>query len=154
VVDSFKGYFAGYNEDPILILKKTFTETSGYRDIVLLKNINVYSHCEHHMAPISGIAHIAYYPNEKVVGISKLARVVEIYSKRLQIQERLTAEIAHAINFALKPQGVAVQIEASHSCINNRGVKQKDTTMKTHTLLGCFRNDPEIGKRFFQLIDS
>ena len=152
VVDSFKGYFAGYNEDPILVLKKTFTETSGYQDIVLLKDINVYSHCEHHMAPITGVAHIAYYPNDKVVGISKLARVVEIYSKRLQIQERLTAEIANAVNFALKPRGVAVQIEASHSCINNRGIKQRNATMKTHTLLGCFRNDPEISRRFFQLI--
>jgi GTP cyclohydrolase I len=104
------------------------------------------------MAPIKGVAHIAYYPNTKVVGISKLARVVEIYSKRLQIQERLTSEIANTINFTLKPKGVAVMIEASHSCINNRGINQKDVKMKTHTLIGCFRNDAEISRRFFQLI--
>jgi GTP cyclohydrolase I len=152
VINSFKEYYSGYNEDPIHILNRTFTEISGYQDMVVLKNIRVYSHCEHHMAPIIGVAHIAYYPSVKVVGISKLARVVEMYSKRLQIQERLTAEIANAINFALKPKGVAVQIEAIHSCINNRGIKQKDAKMKTHSLLGCFRNDLEASKRFFQSI--
>ena len=152
VINSFKEHFSGYNEDPIQILKRTFTETSGYQDMVLLKNIKIYSHCEHHIAPISGIAHVAYYPNAKVVGISKLARVAEIYSKRLQIQERLTAEIANAINFALKPKGVAVQIKAYHSCINSRGIQQKDAKMETHSLLGCFRNDPKISERFFQLV--
>ncbi|WPX97277.1 GTP cyclohydrolase I FolE [Candidatus Bandiella euplotis] len=152
VIESFKEYFSGYAKDPIQVLKKTFTETSGYQDIVLLKDIEINSHCEHHMAPINGVAHIAYYPNDKVIGISKLARVVDIYSKRLQIQERLTAEIAHAINLVLKPKGVAVQLEATHSCINTRGVAQKDAKMKTYSLLGCFRQDAEISKRFFQLI--
>ncbi|MSO13473.1 GTP cyclohydrolase I FolE [Rickettsiales endosymbiont of Trichoplax sp. H2] len=152
VIDSYKEYFSGYLEDPANILKKTFTETSGYQDMVLLKDINFYSHCEHHIAPIKGVAHIAYYPNTKVVGISKLARIVEIYSKRLQIQERLTSEIANTINYTLKPKGVAVIIEASHSCINNRGINQKLAKMKTHALIGCFRNDPEISRRFFQLI--
>ena len=152
VVESFKEYFSGYLEDPSQVLQRTFTETSGYQAMVLLKDIKLYSHCEHHMAPIQGVAHIAYYPNTKVVGISKLARVVEIYSKRLQIQERLTSEIANSINFTLKPKGVAVMIEANHSCINNRGINQKDAKMKTHTLMGCFRNDPEISRRFFQLV--
>jgi GTP cyclohydrolase I len=152
VIDSYKEYFSGYLEDPANILKKTFTETSGYQDMVLLKDIHFYSHCEHHIAPIKGVAHIAYYPNTKVVGISKLARIVEIYSKRLQIQERLTSEIANTINYTLKPKGVAVIIEASHSCINNRGINQKLAKMKTHALIGCFRNDPEISRRFFQLI--
>ena len=152
VVDSLKEHFSCYLEDPSHVLQKTFTEISGYQDMVLLKGIKLYSHCEHHMAPIKGVAHIAYYPNTKVVGISKLARVVEIYSKRLQIQERLTSEIANTINFTLKPKGVAVMIEASHSCINNRGINQKDVKMKTHTLIGCFRNDAEISRRFFQLI--
>ena len=153
VINSFKEHFSGYKEDPIQILKKTFTEVAGYQDMVLLKDIKIYSHCEHHIAPIYGVAHIAYYPNTKVVGISKLARVAEIYSKRLQIQERLTAEIANAINFVLKPKGVAVQIEAHHACISNRGIYQKDVKMSTHTLLGCFKNNYEIGKRFFQLVN-
>ena len=153
VIDSFKEHFSGYLEDPARVLQRTFTETSGYQDMILLKDIKFYSHCEHHIAPIKGVAHIAYYPNSKVVGISKLARIVEIYSKRLQIQERLTAEIANSINYTLKPKGVAVIIEASHSCINNRGINQKSAKMKTHSLIGCFRSDPEISRRFFQLIE-
>ena len=152
MINSFKEHFSGYNEDPVQILEKTFTEISGYQDMVLLKNIRIYSHCEHHIAPINGIAHVAYYPNRKVVGISKLARVTEIYSKRLQIQERLTVEIANAIDFVLKPKGVAVQIEAYHNCINSRGIYQEDAKMSTHTLLGCFKSNAEISKRFFQLI--
>lgn len=154
VIESFKEHFSGYLEDPSQVLERTFTETSGYQDMILLKDIRLYSHCEHHMAPIHGVAHIAYYPNAKVVGISKLARVVEIYSKRLQIQERLTSEIANTVNFTLKPKGVAVMIEASHSCINNRGINQKDAEMKTHTLIGCFRRDRELSRRFFSSIVS
>ena len=120
--------------------------------MILLKGINVTSHCEHHMAPIIGTAHIAYYPDKKVVGISKLARVTKIYSKRLQIQERLTAEIANSINFVLNPKGVAVVIEASHFCINNRGVSNPNVKMRTHTLLGCFADDESIRSNFFQSI--
>lgn len=152
MIKSFEEHFSGYTQDPTKILQKTFTETSNYQDIVMLTGIKLYSHCEHHIAPIKGVVHIAYYPNNKVVGISKLARVVEIYSKRLQIQERLTAEIASSINKTLHPKGVAVMIEAEHSCISNRGIKQDNTKMKTYALTGCFKDSSEISKRFFQLI--
>ena len=151
VLDSYKEYFSGYKEDPSKILQKTFTEVSGYEDMILLKDIRFYSHCEHHLAPIIGNVHIAYYPNSKVIGISKLARVVEIYSKRLQIQERLTAQIANAINHTLKPKGVAVFIEANHTCINHRGINQKAASMSTYFLIGCFKDDLETNRRFFRL---
>jgi GTP cyclohydrolase I len=154
VINSFKEYFSGYQQDPAQVLKKTFTETSGYSDIVLLKNIIVNSHCEHHMAPITGLAHIAYYPKDRVVGISKLGRVAEIFSRKLQIQERLTNEIAHAINDSLAPKGVAVYITAKHSCMRDRGVYQTNSDMKTYTLLGCFKENQEIAQRFFNLINS
>lgn len=152
VLNSFKEYFSGYTKDPVQMLQKTFTETSGYQDIILLKNINFYSFCEHHIAPIEGVVHIAYYPDTKIVGISKLARIVEVYSKRLQIQERMTAEIANIINLTLKPKGVAVMVEANHSCINNRGINQKNVIMKTTTLIGCFKNNMDINHQFFQLL--
>ena len=152
VINSFKEYFSGYTKDPAQILQKTFTETSGYQDIVLLKNIKFYSFCEHHIAPIDGVVHIAYYPDTKVVGISKLARIVEIYSKRLQIQERMTAEIANIINLTLKPKGVAVMVEANHNCVNNRGVNQKGIIMKTTTFIGCFKNNTDINRKFFELL--
>jgi GTP cyclohydrolase I len=152
VIKSFKEYFAGYKEDPGEVLKKTFTEASGYSDIVLLKNINIYSHCEHHMAPVSGTAHVAYYPNKRIVGISKLGRVVDILSKKLQVQERLTNEIARVIDQALKPKGVAIYITAKHSCMRNRGVCQRNSNMQTYTLLGCFRDNEHIAKRFFSLL--
>ena len=152
VMESFKEYFSGYSEDPNQILQTTFTETSGYKDIIILKDIELHSHCEHHMAPIQGVVHIGYYPNTKIVGISKLARVVEIYAKRLQIQERLTSEIMNSIYCALQPKGVAVMIEASHGCINNRGIRHKYAKMKTYALIGCFRDNTEMSKEFFQLV--
>ena len=154
MIKSFKEYFSGYREDPCQILKKTFTETSGYQNIVLLKNIEFSSHCEHHMAPISGIAHIAYYPNKRVVGISKIARIVEIFSKRLQIQERLTNDIAKSIQESLEPMGVAVQINAKHSCMSNRGVNQRSTQVSTYTLLGCFKCEEHKSKIFFDLVNE
>ena len=152
VMKSFKEHFAGYNEDPVKVLQKTFTETSGYSDIVLLKDITIYSHCEHHMAPISGTAHVAYYPNGKIVGISKLGRVVDILSKKLQVQERLTNEIARTIEHSLKPKGVAVYITAQHSCMRSRGACQRSSTMQTYALLGCFRDNKHIAERFFSLL--
>ena len=128
VVKAFKEYFKGYEEDPKQFLSKTFTEVEGYDDMVIEKNISVQSHCEHHMAPIIGVAHVAYIPSEKVVGLSKLARVVEVFSKRLQTQERLTMQIAKTIMEVLQPRGVAVTIDAAHQCMTNRGVK-KETTL-------------------------
>jgi len=154
VISSFKEYFSGYHQNPSQILQKTFTETLGYSDIVLLKNIIINSHCEHHMAPINGIAHVAYYPKDRVVGISKIGRVVEMLSRKLQIQERLTNEIAHTINDALVPKGVAVYITAKHSCMRDRGVYQTNSSMKTYALLGCFKDNQEIAQRFFNLATS
>ena len=152
VVESYLEYFAGYNLNPYEVLHKTFTETSGYDGVVLLKDIRIESHCEHHLAPIIGKAHIAYIPDKRVVGISKLARVAEIFSKRLQLQERLTSQIANAIDTVLQPKGVAVAIEAKHHCIGTRGIHKTDSAMYTDIFIGCFKTDDSYKKEFLQKI--
>lgn len=145
VARAFKSYFSGYEQQPEEFLKTTFEETAGYDEMVLLRKIPFQSHCEHHMAPINGHAWVGYVPRNRVVGISKLARVVEAYANRLQIQERLTAEIAGAIDRALEPLGVAVLVKASHQCISGRGVKKHGVDLTTTQMLGCFRK--EAGRR-------
>ena len=132
VIRAFKEYFQGYKEDPASYLKKTFTEVEGYDDMIIEQNISIRSHCEHHMAPIIGVAHVAYIPSKKVVGLSKLARVVEAFSKRLQTQERITMQVAKTIMHVLQPRGVAVTIDATHQCMTNRGVKKEKTTTVTN----------------------
>jgi GTP cyclohydrolase I len=154
VVRSYEEFFAGYFEDPIEMLERTFEETDGYDDMVVLKDIRLESHCEHHMVPIIGKVHIAYLPKNRVVGISKLARVMEVFAKRLQIQEKLTAQIANTLQHVLEPQGVAVVIEAAHQCMTTRGVKKPGVTMVTSKMLGCFREDPITRKEFMSLIRS
>ncbi len=144
VLKSYLEHFSGYAQDPMAVLDKKFTETSGYNEMIILKDIDMQSYCEHHMAPILGKVHIAYYPQKHILGISKLVRIVEIYAKRLQIQERLTMQIANALNIGLKPKGVAVQIEATHHCMCNRGVKNKSAKMITRSFLGCLDDQ---GKR-------
>ena len=152
VVRSYREFFAGYDEDPHELLARTFEETDGYDEMVLLKDIRLESHCEHHLVPILGKAHIAYWPKKRVVGISKLARVLDAYSKRLQIQEKLTAQVANAIQSVLDPHGVAVVIEAQHQCMTTRGVKKPEVAMVTSRLTGCFRDDAEKRREFFSLI--
>ena len=152
LVKAFKEYFKGYNEDPKKILEKTFGDVQGYDDMVIQKNISVQSHCEHHMAPITGVAHVAYIPSNKVVGLSKLARVVEVFSRRLQTQERLTMQIAKTIMEILKPRGVAVTIDAEHSCMTNRGVKKENTTTVTNYFLGAFKDDLSFQNRYLRYI--
>lgn len=152
VARAYKEFFAGYLEDPIEILQRTFEETDGYDEMVVLKDIRLESHCEHHMVPIIGVAHIAYLPNRRVVGISKLARVLEVYAKRLQIQEKLTAQVANTIQEVLEPQGIAVVIEAAHQCMTTRGVKKPGVTMVTSKMLGCFRDNPETRREFLSII--
>ena len=154
VVRSYEEFFAGYFEDPIEMLERTFEETDGYDDMVVLKDIRLESHCEHHMVPIIGKVHIAYLPKNRVVGISKLARVMEVFAKRLQIQEKLTAQIANTLQHVLEPRGVAVVIEAAHQCMTTRGVKKPGVTMVTSKMLGCFRDDPTTRKEFMSLIRS
>jgi len=154
VVKAFKEYFKGYHEDPVRVLDKTFSDVEGYDDMVVQKNISVQSHCEHHMAPIIGVAHVAYIPNEKVVGLSKLARVVEVFSKRLQTQERLTMQIAKTIMEILKPRGVAVTIDASHHCMTNRGIKKEATTTVTNYFLGAFKDDLSFQNRYLRYINK
>lgn len=154
VVKSFEEFFGGYSVDPEEILKRTFSETCGYDEMIILKDIRVESHCEHHMLPIIGKAHIAYLPNERVVGISKLARIVDAYGKRLQIQEKLTTQIANAINTVLQPKGVAVVIEATHQCMSTRGVHKSGVIMKTSHMLGRFRSDERTRQEFIELITS
>ncbi|MEH6546794.1 MAG: GTP cyclohydrolase I FolE [Sneathiella sp.] len=139
VARSYLEFFAGYNEDPDAYLARTFEEVNGYDEMVVLKDIRVESYCEHHMVPIIGVAHVAYMPNKRVVGISKLARVVDAYSKRLQIQEKLTRQIAETIDRTLNPKGVAVIIESAHQCMTTRGVHKDGVTMVTSTMLGIFR---------------
>ncbi|MEM9898665.1 MAG: GTP cyclohydrolase I FolE [Pseudomonadota bacterium] len=150
-VDAFEEHLSGYAEDPIGILSRTFEEVEGYDDIVLLKNIRVESHCEHHISPIIGTAHVAYLPSNRVVGISKLARVVDAYAKRLQSQEILSEQIATAIETALEPRGVAVLIDAQHFCISTRGIHKTDVACVTQTMTGAFRDTP-LGDRFLRLI--
>lgn len=154
VVKSYEELFSGYNLDPVEILKRTFSETEGYDEMVVLRDIRIESYCEHHMLPIIGKAHIAYIPTHRVVGISKLARVADIYSKRLQIQEKLTAQIANAINTTLQPKGVAVVIEAVHQCMSTRGVHKPGTIMQTSHMLGVFRDDKRTREEFMHLITS
>ena len=154
VVKAFKEYFKGYSEDPKKFLSKTFTEVEGYDDMVIEKNISIHSHCEHHMAPITGVAHVAYIPSHKVVGLSKLARVVEVFSKRLQTQERLTMQIAKTIMQVLKPRGVAVTIDAEHHCMTNRGVKKEETTTVTNYFLGAFKDDLSFQNRYLRYINK
>lgn len=154
VVKSYEEFFAGYNADPEEILNRTFSETEGYDEMVVLKDVRIESHCEHHMLPIIGKAHIAYIPNKRVVGISKLARVIDIYAKRLQIQEKLTAQIAASINTTLQPKGVAVVIEATHQCMSTRGVHKYGVVMQTSHMLGTFRSDTRTRQEFLQLITS
>ena len=149
VVKAFEEYFAGYYQDPKNILEKTFSETSGYQEFVILKDIDFRSHCEHHLAPIIGKASIAYLPNECVVGISKLARIVDVFTKRLQTQETMTAEIANSIQLHLKPKGVAIYLSAEHHCMSSRGVKKAHVDMVTTHFTGSFKDDKALQERFF-----
>lgn len=149
VVKAFEEYFAGYYQDPKNILEKTFSETSNYQDFVMLKDIDFRSHCEHHLAPIIGKASIAYLPNDCVVGISKLARIVDVFTKRLQTQETMTAEIANSIQMHLKPKGVAIYLSAEHHCMSSRGVKKAHVDMVTTHFTGSFRDDKALQERFF-----
>jgi len=148
VIRSFDEFFAGYLDDPVEILERTFEETDGYDEMVLLRDIEFVSHCEHHMVPIIGKAHVAYLPRTRVVGISKLARVVEVYARRLQIQEKMTAQIANTIKNVLEPDGVAVVIEAAHQCMTTRGVNKPGVTMVTSKMLGAFREDSRTRREF------
>ncbi len=154
VIKAFKEYFKGYTQNADQYLSKTFTEVEGYDDMVIEKNISIHSHCEHHMAPITGVAHVAYIPSHKVVGLSKLARVVEVFSKRLQTQERLTMQIAKTIMQVLKPRGVAVTIDAEHHCMTNRGVKKEETTTVTNYFLGAFKDDLSFQNRYLRYINK
>jgi len=154
VVRSYEEFFSGYHEDPEDILRRTFSETDGYDEMVLLRDIRLESHCEHHVVPIIGKAHVAYLPDRRVVGISKLARVVEIYARRLQIQEKLTAQIANCIQDVLHPRGVAVVIEAAHQCMTTRGVRKPGVTMVTSRMLGAFRDDPTTRRELLALINT
>jgi GTP cyclohydrolase I len=154
VVKAFKEYFKGYNEDPAEHLTKTFTEVEGYDDMVIEKNISIQSHCEHHMAPIIGVAHVAYIPLNKVVGLSKLARVVEAFSKRLQTQERLTMQVARTIMDVLQPRGVAVTVDAAHQCMTTRGVKKEKTSTVTNYFLGAFKDDLSFQNRYLRYINK
>tara|TARA_B100000315_G_scaffold219625_1_gene221662 strand:- start:251 stop:862 length:612 start_codon:yes stop_codon:yes gene_type:complete len=154
VIKAFKEYFKGYAQNPKDYLSKTFSEVEGYDDMVVEKNISIQSHCEHHMAPIIGVAHVAYIPSNKVVGLSKLARVVEVFSNRLQTQERLTMQIAKTIMNVLQPRGVAVTIDAEHYCMTNRGIKKQDTTTITNYFLGTFKNDLSFQNRYLRYINK
>ncbi len=154
VVRSYEEFFAGYEQDPEEILKRTFEETDGYDEMVLLRDIRFESHCEHHMVPILGKAHIGYLPKNRVVGISKLARIVEVYAKRLQIQEKMTAQVANVIQEVLEPNGVAVVIEAQHQCMTTRGVYKPGVTMVTSRMLGSFRENLATRKEFLTMIGN
>ena len=152
VVKAFKEYFKGYKEDPTQILDKTFGDVEGYDDMVVQKNISIQSHCEHHMAPIIGKAHVAYIPKERVVGLSKLARVVEVFSKRLQTQERLTMQIANTLMKSLDAKGVAVTIDSTHQCMTMRGIKKEQATTVTNYYLGQFKDDLSFQNRYLRFI--
>lgn len=154
VVKAYEEWFSGYKEDPVKYLSRTFDDVQGYDDIVMLKNIDVESHCEHHMAPFLGKAFVAYMPTQAVVGISKLARVVEIFSKRLQTQETMTAQICDAITESLAPMGVAVLIDAEHQCMSTRGVHHKDVTTITTQFTGVFKTDKDLRNRFLRLAEQ
>ena len=152
VAKSYQDFFSGYDEDPREILSKKFREVEGYDEMIVLKDIRLESHCEHHMVPFIGKAHVGYLPNNKIVGLSKLARVVELFSKRLQIQEKLTAQIANTIDEILKPKGVGVIIEASHLCIATRGVRKETSRMVTSRMLGLFRDNSDTRREFLNII--
>ena len=154
VMKAYKEYFAGYKVDPSKILDKTFGDVDGYDDMVIQKNISIQSHCEHHMAPIIGKAHVAYIPKERVVGLSKLARVVEVFSKRLQTQERLTMQVAQALMKSLDAKGVAVTIDAAHQCMTMRGIKKENATTVTNYFLGQFKEDLSIQNRYLRFISK
>jgi len=149
---AYEQWFAGYDEDPAEFLQRTFEEAAGYDEMVVLRNIRFVSHCEHHMAPINGRAHIGYLPRDRVVGISKVARVVDAFSKRLQIQEKMTAEIANTLEAELQPHGVAVVVEGAHGCMTSRGVHQSQVTMVTSPMLGLFRDQPQKRHEFLSAI--
>jgi GTP cyclohydrolase I len=153
VARAYEEWFGGYDEDPRDYLKRTFEEVAGYDEIVLLRDVRFVSHCEHHMAPIVGRVHIAYLPRNRVVGISKLVRLVDAYAKRLQVQEKLTAEIASCVDSVLKPHGVAVVVEGTHECMTTRGVRRTDVTMVTSRMLGVFRSQPQTRAEFLAAID-
>lgn len=154
VVKAYEEYFEGYGVDPVDILQRTFEEVEGYDEIVLLRDIRFESHCEHHLAPIIGRAHVAYLPDKRVVGISKLVRVVEVYARRMQIQEKMTAQIANTINEVLKPRGVAVVIEAVHHCMTTRGVHRPGVTMATSHMLGAFRENSSTRRELMAMIGN
>ncbi len=154
VANAFEEYFSGYGVDPVELLQRTFEETDGYDEMVVLRDIRFESHCEHHLAPIIGKAHVAYLPQKRVVGISKLARLVEVYARRLQIQEKMTAQIANTLNEVLEPKGVAVVIEAAHQCMTTRGVHKPGVAMVTSRMLGAFRTDPSTRREFLAIIGN
>ena len=152
VADAYEEFFVGYSVDPVELLARSFEETDGYDEMVVLRDIRFESHCEHHIAPIIGRAHIAYLPDKRVVGISKLSRVLEAFSKRFQIQERLTAQVANSIQDVLRPKGVAVVIDATHQCMTTRGVHRPGVTMVTSHMLGAFRTDPSTRREFLAIV--
>tara|TARA_Y100000748_G_scaffold30391_1_gene22475 strand:+ start:549 stop:1166 length:618 start_codon:yes stop_codon:yes gene_type:complete len=154
VVKAYEEFFEGYDMDPEEVLTKTFEEVQGYDDAVIVRNIRVESHCEHHIVPILGVAHVGYIPNNRVVGISKLARVIEIFGKRLQTQETMTAQIADTIQKVLQPKGVAVVVDASHQCMTTRGIHKTESSTITSRMLGAFRDNPETRSEFMNLINS
>ena len=154
VVRAYEEFFAGYNEDPVALLGKTFENTSAYEEMIVLRDIRLESHCEHHLVPILGKAHIGYLPSNRVVGISKLVRLVEVFAKRMQIQETLTAQIANTLSEVLKPRGVGVVIEAAHQCMTTRGVRKPGVSMVSSSMLGSFRTDPVTRKEFLSMINS
>ncbi|MEY4682482.1 MAG: GTP cyclohydrolase I FolE [Alphaproteobacteria bacterium] len=154
VVRAYEEWFAGYNEDPVSILERTFEETEGYDEMVVLRDIRFESFCEHHVAPIIGVAHCAYLPNKRVVGISKIARVIELYAKRLQIQEKLTSQVANAIQDVLRPRGVAVVVRATHQCMTTRGIRKSGVSMVTSRMLGAFRNNESTRREFLSMIGN
>ena len=154
VVRAYSEFFAGYRSDPVELLQRTFSEINGYDEMVVLKDIRFESHCEHHLAPIIGKAHIAYLPKKRVVGISKLARLVEVYAKRLQIQEKMTAQIANTLKEVLQPKGVAVVIEAAHQCMTTRGIHKTGVSMVTSRMLGAFRDNQSTRREFLSIIGN
>ena len=154
VVSAYEDWFGGYREDPVSYLKRTFEEVEGYDEMIVLRDIGFESHCEHHMAPIIGCAHVGYLPNNKVVGISKLARVVEAFARRFQVQEKMTAQIANCIWDVLNPKGVGVVIEATHQCMTTRGIHKSDVSMVTSQMLGLFRKDARTRAEFLGMLDA
>jgi GTP cyclohydrolase IA len=154
IARAFREYFSGYDEDPVELLQRTFEAIDGYDEIVVLKDIRFESHCEHHLAPFIGKVHVAYLPNSRVVGISKLARLVDVYAKRLQIQEKMTSQIANTLDEVLQPKGVAVVIEAAHQCMTTRGVHKPGVTMVTSRMLGVFRDDPTSRREVLAMIGT